>query len=136
MTPQVRDGDSPKKLLFTQPDLSKEDLDMIKPTASFKDNLQCLPSIEGVARLDLIGPAGKTVASIENQAGKQGSLVVYQYLHQSFGSIDVKAAAHGLDVFAEHTADAKNRPGAHPNIDRLFEIIEGASALDVRIIAA
>ncbi|MEG1452974.1 DUF2322 family protein [Brevundimonas sp.] len=50
--------------------------------------------------------------------------------------LDAKAAAHGLDVFAEHTADAKNRPGAHPNIDRLIEIVDGAGPLDIKLIEA
>jgi hypothetical protein len=50
---------------------------MIQPTASFKENLHLLPSIEGLARIDLIDPAGTIVAPIENQPGKQGSLAVY-----------------------------------------------------------
>lgn len=109
---------------------------MIQPTVSFKDNLQLLPSIDGLARIDLVDATGAVVACTENQAGKQGSLRVYQYLMQSFGVLDAKAATHGLDVFAEHTADAKNRPGAHPNIDRLIEIVDGASPLDIKLIEA
>ena len=107
---------------------------MIEPTLSFKDNLQLLPSVEGIDRIELIGPDGQVVSTIENQPGKQGSLAVYQYLEQSFGSIDAKAASHGMAVFAEHTEDAKNRPGAHPNIDRLFEIVDGAEALSIRVV--
>jgi hypothetical protein len=61
---------------------------------------------------------------------------VYQYLRQVFGTIDAKAAAHGMEVFAEHTQDAKNRPGAHPNIDRLLDIVEGSGALDVQLVHA
>jgi hypothetical protein len=108
---------------------------MIKPTASFKDNLQLLPSVEGLARIDLLDAAGAIVATIENQPGKQGSLAVYQYLKQSFGTLDQEAAAHALDVFAEHTEDARNRPGAHPNIDRLLDIIGGAAPLTIRLFA-
>lgn len=109
---------------------------MIEPTASFKDNLQLLPSVEGLARIDLVDPAGAIVGSIENQPGKQGSLVVYQYLEQSFGNLNAEAAAHGLAVFAEHTTDAKNRPGAHPNIDRLLEIVDGGVSLSIRVLEA
>ncbi len=109
---------------------------MITPTASFKDNLQLMPSVENLIRIDLTNPAGDIVASIENQPGKQGSLVVYQYLKQVFGTIDAKAAAHGMEVFAEHTQDAKKRPGAHPNIDRLLDIVEGSDALDVQLVHA
>lgn len=109
---------------------------MIQPGASFKDNLQQLPSIEGVARIDLVDANGAVVASIENQPGKQGSLAVYQYLKQAFGTLNAQAAEHGLAVFGEHTADARNRPGAHPNIDRLLEIAAGGAALSIEIIAA
>lgn len=106
---------------------------MIQPTASFKDNLALLPSIEAIARIDLVGPDGATVASIANEAGKQGSLAVYQYIAQNFSLLDAAAATHALGVFAEHIADAKARPGAHPNIDRLLEIIGGASPLTIRV---
>ena len=109
---------------------------MIQPTTSFKDNLDLLPSIDGLARIDLIDAAGDVVASIENKPGKQGSLIVYQYLAETFGAIDAKAAAHGLAVFAEHTADAKLRPGAHPNIDHLLEIVNGGTPLNVQAITA
>ncbi len=108
---------------------------MIQPTTSFKDNLQLLPSIDGLARIDLIGPNSTIVASIENLPGKTGSLAVYQYLQQNFGIIDAKAAAHGLQVFSEHTLDAENRPGAHPNIDMLLDIVGGGTALEVQLTA-
>jgi hypothetical protein len=107
---------------------------MIQPNAAFKENLQLLPSINGLARIDLVDQNGTIVASIENQPGKVGSLAVYQYLHQSFGTIDANAAAHGLTIFAEHTVDAKNRPGAHPNIDILLNIVGGGPSLNARLI--
>ena len=108
---------------------------MIQPGAVFKENLQQLPPIDGVQRIDLIDATGAVVASIENQPGKQGSLAVYQYLKQTFGTLDAKAAEHGLAVFAEHTADARNRPGAHPNIDRLLAVIAGGGALRIDVIS-
>ena len=107
---------------------------MITPTASFKDNLQLLPSVDDVAHIDIIDTAGAILDTIENKPGKQGSLVVYRYLAEAFGSIDAKAAVHGLEVFAEHTADAKNRPGAHPNIDRLLDAIDSGKTLNVQIV--
>ena len=109
---------------------------MIQPGATFKDNLQQLPAIDGVQRIDLVEASGNVIASIENQPGKQGSLAVYQYLKQSFGVLDAQAAEHGLAVFGEHTADARNRPGAHPNIDRLIQIAGGGAALNIDVIAA
>jgi hypothetical protein len=107
---------------------------MIQPGNVFKDNLAQLPSIEGIERIDLIDGKGAVVASIENKPGKQGSLAVYHYLKQAFGSLDAKAAEHGLAVFAEHTADAKNRPDAHPNVDRLLEVAAGGEALKIDVI--
>jgi len=112
----------------------REKLAMIEPGAAFKDNLQHLPAIDGVERIDLVDVQGTIVASIENQPGKQGSLAVYHYLKQAFGSLDARAAEHALLVFAEHTSDARNRPGAHPNIDRLFPIAAGGAPLGIEVI--
>ncbi len=108
----------------------------IHPGATFKDNLQQLPAIDGVDRIDLIDATGTVVASIENQPGKQGALAVYHYLQQAFGPLDAPAAEHGLLVFGEHSADARNRPGAHPNIDRLLPIAAGAAPLRIAVIPA
>lgn len=107
---------------------------VIEPTNVFKDNLALLPSIDAVERIDLIDNGGAVVASIENKPGKQGSLAVYHYLRQAFGKLDAEAAQHGLSVFAEHTADARNRPGAHPNVDRLLEIAAGGQALSIEVV--
>ena len=108
----------------------------IQPGAVFKDNLALLPGIDGIERIDFVDGQGAVVASIENKPGKQGSLAVYHYLREAFGSLDAKAAEHGLAVFAEHTADARNRPGAHPNVDRLLEIAAGGPALRIDVIPA
>ncbi len=111
-------------------------LNVIQPGAAFKENLQQLPSIDGVQRVELIDGKGAVVASIENQPGKQGSVAVYQYLALACGKLDAKAAEHGLAVFGEHTADARNRPGAHPNVDRLLAIAAGGEPLDIKVIKA
>lgn len=108
---------------------------MIQPSTVFKDNLAQLPAIEGIERIDLVDGRGAVVATIENMPGKQGSLAVYHYLKQTFGTLDARAAEHGLAVFAEHTADARNRPGAHPNVDRLIAIAAGGEALRIDVIA-
>ncbi|EKS70178.1 MULTISPECIES: DUF2322 family protein [Caballeronia] len=109
---------------------------MIQPSNVFKDNLAQLPAIDGIERIDLVDGKGDVVASIENKPGKQGSLAVYHYLKQAFGALDAQAAEHGLAVFAEHTADARNRPGAHPNVDRLIAIVDGGEALRVDVVRA
>ena len=109
---------------------------MIQPSSVFKDNLAQLPAIDGIERIDLVDGSSAVVANIENKPGKQGSVAVYHYLQKTFGTLDAKAAEHGLAVFAEHTADARNRPGAHPNVDRLLEIAAGGPALRIDVIAA
>jgi hypothetical protein len=111
-------------------------LSVIQPSNVFKDNLAQMPAIDGIERIDLVDGKGEVVASIENKPGKQGSLAVYHYLKQAFGTLDAKAAEHGLAVFAEHTADARNRPGAHPNVDRLLAIADGGEALRIDVIRA
>ena len=68
-------------------------------------------------------------------AGQQGSLAVYHCLRQAFATLDATAAEHGLALFAEHTADARNRPDAHPNIDRLLAIAAGGAPLRIDVIA-
>lgn len=107
---------------------------IIEPTNSFKDNLSKLLSIDAVARIDLIDASGSVVGFIENKPGKLGSLAIYQYLHQVFGTLDAEAASHGLAVFAELTEEAKGHPGSHPNIDRLIEIAGGAEPLSIQVI--
>jgi hypothetical protein len=109
---------------------------IIQPGATFKDNLRQLPPIDGLERIDLLDASGKAVAAIDNQPGKQGSLAVYNYLAQHFATLDAAVAEHGLAVFAEHTADARVRPGAHPNIDRLLEIAAGGATLRIECIPA
>ena len=40
----------------------------------------------------------------------------------------------GIDLYAEHTEDAQNNPGKHPNIDRLLDVIDSDITLQVKII--
>ncbi|MCC8400681.1 DUF2322 family protein [Paraburkholderia sp. MMS20-SJTN17] len=109
---------------------------MIEPSNVFKENLARMPAIDGIERIDLVNGSGAVVASIENKPGKQGSLAVYNYLRGEFGTLGAKAAEHGLALFAEHTADARNRPGAHPNVDHLLAIAAGAEALRIEVVPA
>jgi hypothetical protein len=107
---------------------------VIHPSSVFKDNLALLPATDGITQIDLLNAGGSVVATIENKPGKQGSLAVYHYLAQTFEMLDQTAAQHGLDVFGEHTADARSRPGAHPNVDRLLEIVAGGQPLQIRVV--
>jgi hypothetical protein len=103
---------------------------------SFAENLKKLPGITHLAALNLLDADGNVVASIENKAGSQGSLAVYNHLAQTYGSINVEAAKKGIEIFAEHGEDERAHPGKHPNIARLLQIEAGAPALRVKHVFA
>jgi hypothetical protein len=104
---------------------------------AFADTLKSLPSIAHLAALQLIDPAsGKVVHTIENKPGQAGSLAVFNHLATTFGAITPAAAARGLELYAEHTADARANPGKHPNIDRLIALASGGSTLQVKVVPA
>lgn len=91
---------------------------------AFADSLKQLPGVEGIDKLELIDANGNVAAILENKPGKAGSLAVYHHLVETYRAIDATSAKEGLKLFAEHTEDARCNPGKHPNIDRLFEVIE------------
>ena len=103
---------------------------------TFAENLKKLPGISHLAAVNLLDKREIVVASIENKPGSQGSLAVYNHLAQTYGSINAEAARKGLEIFAEHTDDARTNPGKHPNIDRLLAIEQGAPALRVKHVFA
>ncbi len=103
---------------------------------AFADNLKQLPSIAHLAELQLIDAAGAVAATIANQPGKAGSLAVYHALAAKHGAINPAAAEDGLEIFAEHTLDARANPGKHPNIDRLLEVIASGQGYSVKLIEA
>jgi hypothetical protein len=99
---------------------------------SFAENLKKLPGISHLAAINLLDAEGNVVASIENKAGSQGSLAVYNHLAQTYGSINLEAAKKGIEIFAEHSEDERANPGKHPNIARLIAIEQGGPALRVK----
>ena len=103
---------------------------------TFAENLKKLPGISHLAAVNLLDKREIVVASIENKPGSQGSLAVYNHLAQTYGSINAEAARKGLEIFAEHTEDARTNPGKHPNIDRLIAIEQGGPALRVKHVFA
>jgi len=96
---------------------------------SFAENLKKLPGISHLAAIQLLDAEGNEVALIENKPGSAGSVAVYNHLAQTYGSITLEAAKKGLEIYAEHTEDARLHEGKHPNIDRLLQIEAGAPAL-------
>ena len=96
----------------------------IMPT--FQEILATLPSIDHLSGIYLKDSHGKQIAEILNQPGSAGSVRVYYALAQQFDLLDKTAAHQGLAWYAEHTADAHQFPGKHPNIDRLLALENGA----------
>ncbi len=100
----------------------------------FSDVLLTLDSVDDIKRIELFFENGKPAGIIENKPGSQGSLKVFNHLHKMFGAITLDAAVEGLALFAEHTEDAENCPGKHPNVDRLLNVLENEEPLNVTII--
>ena len=104
---------------------------------AFADNLKQLPRVSHLAAIQLLDRDGNVAATIENKAGQTGSLSVYNHLGQIYGAITAEAARKGLELYAEHTDDARQNPGKHPNIDRLLTLAtEGQGLLRVKHIFA
>ncbi|MBB3938384.1 hypothetical protein GGR39_000013 [Novosphingobium fluoreni] len=106
----------------------------IEPAATLKENVQQLPSVEGVERIELADGAGQIIGTIAHVPGKTASLAVYQYLAQLFPALDRDAAEYGLALYAQFVAEARETPGAHPNIDHLLAVVDGAPTLTIRVV--
>ena len=104
--------------------------------ARFSENLKKLPGVSHVAAIKLLDAAGEVVAIIENKAGSQGSLAVYNHLAQTYGAITPEAARKGLEMFAEHTDDARENPGKHANVDRLLMLVAERQTLRTKHVFA
>lgn len=98
---------------------------------AFADNLKKMP---GVAHLEAIRllDGDEVVATIEHKSGQVGSLTLYNHLAQIYGAITPEAARIGLELFAEHTEDARLHPGKHPNVDRLMALVDEGRTLRVK----
>lgn len=104
---------------------------------AFADNLKQLPRISHLAAIQLLDSDGAVAATIGNKPGQAGSLSIYNHLGQIYGAITAEAARKGLELYAEHTDDARQNPGKHPNIDRLLALAaEGKSLLRVKHVFA
>ncbi len=100
----------------------------------FSDILLTLENADHIQRIELYYPNGKPAGVIENKPGSQGSIKVYNHLYKMFGEISMDAAVEGLALYCEHTEDAENCPGKHPNVDRLLNVLEDEQTLQVKII--
>lgn len=93
-----------------------------------------LPDVSSLERLELFGEDYNPCATIENQEGQTLSLQVYYKLALDYGGIGPKAANSGLLMYGSHADDARDNPGKHPNIDRLFEILDKGYYLSVKAV--
>ena len=103
---------------------------------AFADKLKTLPGVSHLAALQLLDAAGEAVAPIETKPGQAGSLAVYNHLGQLHGAITPEAATQGIEIYAEHSEDARLNPGKHPNIDRLIGLVERGETLRVKHVFA
>ena len=99
---------------------------------AFADNLKHLPGVSHLAALKLLDAAGTELAVIENKPGQSGSLTLYNHLAQLYGAITAEAARKGLELYGEHTEEARRHPGKHPNVDRLLAVAAQGGLLRVK----
>ena len=100
----------------------------------FSDVLLTLDNTDHVKRIELYHENGSTAGVIENKPGSQGSVKVFHHLYRMYGGITLDAAVEGLSLYAEHTEDAENCPGKHPNVDKLINVLENEEPLTVKVI--
>ena len=103
---------------------------------TFAETLKKLPGVSHLAALNLLDTENTLVVAIENKTGSTGSLAVYNHLAQLYGAITPEAAKKGLELYAEHTEDARLHPGKHPNIDRLLALIADNKTLRIKHVFA
>lgn len=103
---------------------------------SFAENIKQMPGIAHLSAIRLLDADGAEAGIIENKSGQAGSLALYNHLGQTFGAITPEAAKKGLELYAEHAADAQANPGKHPNIDRLAKLIAEGETLRIKHVFA
>ena len=100
----------------------------------FSDVLLTLDNTDHVKRIELYHEDGSVAGVIENKPGSQGSVKVFHHLYKMYGGITLDAAVEGLSLYAEHTEDAENCPGKHPNVDKLIDVLENEAPLTVKVV--
>lgn len=106
---------------------------LFKTSTVFKENLEQFPAVDNLERIEFYQD-GKLLSTVENAEGQKGSLALYHYLYKTMGTLDLAAARRGLELYAEHTKDAKANVGKHPNIDRLILIEATNQPMEMKVI--
>ncbi|MDR0563428.1 MAG: DUF2322 family protein [Azoarcus sp.] len=103
---------------------------------SFAETLKTLPKTSHLAAINLLSADGGVVGIVENKTGQTGSLAVYNHLAQIYGALTPEAARKGLELYGEHSEEARLHPGKHPHIDRLIGLVERGETLRIKQIFA
>ena len=96
------------------------------------ETLKGLPGISHLAAMELFALDGAQAGMVENKHGQALSLAIYNHLAQLYGAITPEAAKKGLELYGEHSEEARLNPGKHPNIDRLIGLIERNETLRIK----
>ena len=99
---------------------------------NFKDMLGTLEDASHIEGIVLSSKDG-AISSIKKKPGTHGSIKIYHHLWLAYGELSVDAALEGIDLYCEYSEEAQDHPGKHPNIDRLFDIIENQETLKIKI---
>jgi hypothetical protein len=96
--------------------------------------LEAEPAAPGRRPRRLLGSAGRAGADRDAPLRHRQPLRAAQGDDARQGHPE--AARKGLELYAEHTVDARQNPGKHPNIDRLLALAEGGELLRVKHVFA
>ena len=100
---------------------------------NFKDTLETLEDASHIKEI-VLSNKDEIISSIEKKPGTLGSIKIYHHLWLIYGELNTEAALEGIDLYCEYSEEAQEHPGKHPNIDRLFDVIECEEILKIKII--
>ncbi|GBF95653.1 hypothetical protein Rsub_08635 [Raphidocelis subcapitata] len=100
---------------------------------SCKDNVAALAPIDSVAEVVINLPDGG-VWAVPNKPGKAASARIFAHLAAAHGGrLTPAAAEEALRLYDEYTAEAREKPGSHPNIDLCFRVIAEGLQLPISV---
>ena len=100
---------------------------------NFKDILETLEDASHIKEI-ILSNKNQTVGIIEKKPGSLGSIKIYHHLWLTYGKLNIHAALEGIELYSKHSLEAEKHPGQHPNIDRLFDIVENKETLKIKVI--
>jgi hypothetical protein len=129
----VRTSPAPLRPVAAAPPLQGRRRQRTAAAGACKDNVAALPQIDAVSEVVITLPDG-TSWSVPNRPGKAASARIFSHLAAAHGGrLTPAAAEEALGLYEEYTAEAKTRPGSHPNIDLCFRVIAEGLQLPIRV---